>query len=177
MRLAGLLGLSSGEDTDRVRAVIARAALATGDVAAACDVLSAAVLRRQPRRGRGHGGGGGAGGGEGLKGRGVEGGEVGAFPVELCEVLDLIVEAACVVGAARSGGEGPRFRCFLSFFAGRGKAEVCVICVRLLPLLLLLLLLLLLFVVVVAVAVVSLSLSVLSVLVAFLFLLVLFCFA
>lgn len=118
MRLAGLMGLTSGEDTDRVRAVIARAALATGDVAAACDVLSAAVLRRQPRRSRGH-----VGGGEGAKG-----GEVGAFPAELCAVLDLVVEGACVVGAVRSDGEGSRFSFFV--FLRGGERHGRVPCVR-----------------------------------------------
>ena len=117
MRLAGLMGLTSGEDTDRVRAVIARVALSAGNVAAACDVLSAAVLRRHPRRGHGHAGGGEAGaGGEG---------EVGAFPAELCEALDLVVEQACVAGSARSSGKGASLCVadFLLFFFWR-RGEV-----------------------------------------------------
>ena len=88
MRLAGLLGLSSGDETDRVRALVAKAALARGDGGAACDILSAAISRRPPRltaAGGGGGGGGGDGGGAGRE-------EQQPFAPELCEVLDLVVE-------------------------------------------------------------------------------------
>ncbi|CAM9564261.1 unnamed protein product, partial [Sphacelaria rigidula] len=82
MRLAGLMGLtSSDKDVDRVRALVARAALDNGDRSAACEVLSASILRRPPRR---H-----AAAVEDA-GQTEEEDESAAFATELCEVLDMI---------------------------------------------------------------------------------------
>lgn len=72
------MGLTSGTDHDRVRALVARTALGNGDGSAACNLLSAAILRRAPRR-------------PGVRRGGqVEDGEL-AFAPELCEALDLVV--------------------------------------------------------------------------------------
>ncbi|CAM9861553.1 unnamed protein product [Pylaiella littoralis] len=115
VRLAGLLSLDSADEIDRVRALVAKAALRRGDGAAACEILSAAILRRPPRqsgragdgqRGRGHaedgGGGGGSGGGEAVL----------PFASELCEALDLVVEWGSGSGsrcgpAARAVADAP----------------------------------------------------------------------
>ncbi|CAM9902098.1 unnamed protein product, partial [Ectocarpus sp. 4 AP-2014] len=97
MRLAGLLGLTSGEEIDRVRALVARAALEAGDGGAACDILSVAILRRPPRGRR----------------RGEEDGGtvVVPFAPELCEALDLVVKwggsGAPRVGTAATGARSP----------------------------------------------------------------------
>lgn len=106
LRLASALGLSSAEDADRVRSMAARAALDSGDRVAACEILRAAVLRREPRRrGWKAGGGVGRGGGDG-GGGGERGEEAGAFAPELCEALELTVSPGEVVG--REGEEGWR---------------------------------------------------------------------
>lgn len=86
MRLANLLGLTSSADSDRVRALVAHTALDNGDSAAACAILSAAILRRPPRD------------------RVVcaEGGqdrmaaEDVPFDPELCAALDLVIEGGSV---------------------------------------------------------------------------------
>lgn len=96
MRLAGLLGLSSGDESDRVRALVAKVALDRGDGGAACDILSAAILRRPPRPSGGAGG------------RDEQGGAeeaAGALPFapELCEALDLVVEWGSGSGSASQG--------------------------------------------------------------------------
>ncbi|CAN0307340.1 unnamed protein product, partial [Hapterophycus canaliculatus] len=102
LRLADLLGLHSGGDVDRVRALVATAALDGGDGGAACDILSAAILRRLPRAARGRGQrGGGVGGVAG--GRGVAAGTALAFTPELCEALDLVV----AWGSGGGGGASP----------------------------------------------------------------------
>lgn len=83
MRLAGLIGLtSSDKDVDRVRALVARAALDNGDRGAACEVLSASIMRRPPRRRA-----------VAVKeaGQAEEEDESAAFAPELCEVLHMIV--------------------------------------------------------------------------------------
>ncbi|CAM9252402.1 unnamed protein product [Scytosiphon promiscuus] len=88
LRLAGLLGLHSGGDIDRVRALVATAALDGGDGGAACDILSAAILRRPPRGAPGRGQ-------EGEGGPGVEEGTALPFTPELCEALDLVALSRC----------------------------------------------------------------------------------
>lgn len=80
MRLAGLMGLASSDtDVDRVRALVARTALDNGDRDAACDILSASILRRPPRRAVVWS----------TEQAGVN--ESTAFAPELCDALDLIV--------------------------------------------------------------------------------------
>lgn len=86
------MGLTSSTDHDRVRALVARTALSNGDGSAACDLLSAAILRRAPRR-------------PGVRRGGQGEGEDGemAFAPELCEALDLVVGR---VGGGDRGGDG-----------------------------------------------------------------------
>lgn len=92
LRLAGLLGVKSTRDIDRVRALVARAALDSGDRVSACDILSAAVLRRPPRRPRAvvPKEAGAAGGSDSARLAHDED-EADAFAPDLCEALDLVV--------------------------------------------------------------------------------------
>ena len=101
MRLAGLLGLSSGDETDRVRALVAKAALDRGDGAAACDILSAAILRRPPRLSGGAGR-------EQQQGGADAAADAAALPFapELCEALDLVVEWGSGSASGRGHGSG-----------------------------------------------------------------------
>lgn len=87
VRLAGLLGLDSTPEVDRVRALAARAALDNGDVLAACDVMSAAVLERPPRRPAVAGG-----------NQGHEEEDRHAFAPELCDVLQEVLGRGCDAG-------------------------------------------------------------------------------
>ena len=105
MRLAGLLGLAASDhDNDRVRALVARAALEGGDGSAACDILSAAILRRPPRERR-----------VATSSRGEKGAIADAsstFAPELCEAIDLVVarrvEEDSTVWCGSGGGSDAR---------------------------------------------------------------------
>lgn len=110
MRLAGLLGLTASDiDNDRVRALVARAALDRGDGPAACEILSAAIMRRDTTARR-------------PSFAAAAAASASAFAPELCEAIDLVVDQqirgagmAGVGGGSGSDGGGERdvFRSFL----------------------------------------------------------------
>lgn len=111
MRLTGLMGLNSSDaDVDRVRALVARAAIDNGDYTAACEIISAAVLRRPPPQAA-------AGVGQ------AEYDETVEFAPELLEALDLVVRASTKEGRAGTNDSCVcRSRGFLSF-PPRGSRE------------------------------------------------------
>lgn len=126
MRLAGLLGLTASDiDNDRVRALVARAALDREDGPAACEILSAAIMRRSTTACR-----------PSLAAAAVVAASASAiasaFAPELCEAIDLVVDRRIrgtwmtgVGGGSGSSDGGERgFDFFKCVFAWRVGGEV-----------------------------------------------------
>lgn len=121
MRLSGLLGLTvSDTDNDRVRALVARAALDREDGPAACEILSAAIMRRNTTARR-------PSSAAAAAAAAAEAAEASAsaFAAELCETIDLIVDRQIqgawmtgVGGGSGSNGNGDGERGFSLFDFG-----------------------------------------------------------